>query len=263
MNFHFIDYQQDGAVAVITLNRPEVLNSFHREMSHELRNALRTTAEDSSIRAILLTGRGRGFCAGQDLAAVLPRENEPDPDLGEIVADCYSPLISLLRTTEKPIICAVNGIAAGAGANLAYACDFVLAAASVSFVQSFCKIGLVPDSGGTFFLPRLVGLPRATAMAMLGEKITATRAAEIGLIYKVCPEETLLEEAGKLAHYLASQPTRGLGYIKRALNQSLSNDLETQLGVEAELQGAAGRTEDYKEGVRAFIEKRKAKFSGN
>lgn len=251
----------DG-VATITLVRPEVLNSFNRPMARRLQEALDAAAGDEGIRAVLLTGAGRAFCAGQDLAEALPPDGSPAPPIESIVRESYNPIVRRLREIEKPIVCAVNGVAAGAGANIALACDFVLAAEQASFVQAFSKIGLIPDSGGTFLLPRLVGLARATALTMLGEKLTAAEALSLGLIYRVVPGETLLEEARALARRLAAMPTRGLGLTKRALNAGLTNDLATQLEVEAELQREAGRTEDYREGVRAFQEKRAARFVG-
>lgn len=249
-------------VAKITLNRPEVLNSFNLDMAQALQRALDRAGEEDAIRAVLITGAGRGFCAGQDLKEVLPKEGEPEPNLSDTVAASYNPVILGIRQLEKPVVAAVNGIAAGAGANLAFACDLVLAADSASFVQSFCKLGLVPDSGGTFILPRLVGMARATALTMLGEKLTAEQARDWGLIYQVHPADELLEQATSLANRLATQPTKGLGFIKRALNASWTNDLERQLLLEQELQGAAGRTQDYREGVAAFLEKRKPNYTG-
>ena len=245
----------------ITLNRPEVLNSFTLAMSHELRRALEAARGDKSVRAVLITGAGRGFCAGQDLTDV-PEAVEGKLDLGSAVRQTYNPLITLIRKLEKPIVCAVNGVAAGAGANLAIACDIVIASETASFIQSFAKIGLIPDSGGTFFLPRIVGLPMATALMMLGEKITATRAAEIGMIYKVVPADALEAESMKIATQLAEMPTKGLGFTKRALNASMSNNLQAQLDIEEELQREAGRTADFIEGVAAFNEKRKPVFRG-
>jgi len=253
----------EQGVAKITLNRPDVLNSFNLNMAQALQRALDQASEQDAVRAVLITGAGRGFCAGQDLKEVLPKPGEPEPNLSNIVAASYNPVILGIRQLEKPVIAAVNGIAAGAGANLAYACDLILAADSATFVQSFCKLGLVPDSGGTFILPRLVGMARATALAMLGEKLSAEQAREWGLIYQVHPAAKLMEEATALAEHLAKQPTRGLGYIKRALNASWANDLEAQLSMEQELQGAAGRTNDYREGVAAFLEKRKPNYTGN
>jgi len=248
-------------VATITLNRPDVLNSFNRPMARSLRETLDSVAKDDSIRAVVLTAAGRAFCAGQDLAEAAPKD-APIPDLGDIVRDSYNPIILAIRTLEKPVLCAVNGVAAGAGANLAFACDIVFAAASATFIQSFAKIGVIPDSGGTFLLPRIVGLHRATILTMLAEKITAEQARDWGLVYMVTPPEMLLERTVGVARQLATQPTRGLGLTKRAFNKSLGIDLAAQLDVEEELQREAGRTEDYGEGVRAFLEKRKPVFRG-
>ena len=259
--YQFILMSVEAGVMKITLNRPDVLNSFTLAMSHELRAALEAARGDKSVRAVLITGAGRGFCAGQDLTDVPPAV-EGRMDLGTTVRQTYNPLISLIRKLEKPVVCAVTGVAAGAGANLAIACDIVIAAETASFIQSFAKIGLIPDSGGTFFLPRAVGLPMAKALMMLGEKITATRAAEIGMIYKVVPADQLEAEAMKIANQLAEMPTKGLGFTKRALNASMSNDLQAQLDVEEELQREAGRTADFIEGVAAFNEKRKPTFRG-
>ena len=262
MSYQFIRYEFEAGVAELTLNRPDVLNSFNRAMARELQDALKQAAENAEVRAVLLTGEGRGFCAGQDLAEVLPKEGEPEPVLGDTVRDSYNPIILALRQLPKPVVCAVNGVAAGAGANIAFACDFTFASEKASFVQSFCHLGIVPDSGGTFILPRLVGMARASALTMLGEKIKGPEAVELGLIYKSLPPEALMEEARKLARHLATQPTRGLGLIKQALNQSLSNDLASQLQLEQEYQTLAGQTDDYKEGVAAFLEKRKPQYRG-
>ena len=258
--FKHIICTEIDVVLEITLNRPDVLNSFHKEMSLELQSALEL-ATSKSVRCVLLTGSGRGFCAGQDLATVAPKDGET-PKLGSIVQECYNPIILKLRSLEKPVIAAVNGIAAGAGANLALACDIVFAASTASFVQSFSKVGLIPDSGGTYFLPRLVGIAKATALTMLAEKVSAEEAQRIGMIYKAVKPDLLMDEARSAAKSLASQPTKGLGLTKRALNQSLSNTLEAQLAVERDLQDEAGRTLDYSEGVKAFIEKRTPVFKG-
>jgi len=260
MTYRFILFEVTQGVAKITLNRAEVLNSIHAAMSGELQDALTRATRDSETRTLLITGAGRGFCAGQDLDEVRPGSSVKD--FAAHARKVYTPLVKGLRTIAKPIVCAVNGVAAGAGANLALACDLVLAAEEASFVQAFAKIGLVPDTGGSFFLPRLVGLARATALTMLGEKISATQAAEIGLIHRACPAATLLEDATKLATHLATQPTFGLGLTKQLLNASLVNDLDAQLELEAELQGAAGRSADYAEGVAAFLAKRKPSFTG-
>ena len=250
----------DG-VAAITLHRPDVLNSFNREMAAALLRALNHVAEDATLRAVLLTGAGRGFCAGQDLAEAMPKDGAM-PDLGDIVRDSYNPVIRAIRTLEKPVACAVNGVAAGAGANLALACDIVFASSAASFIQSFAKIGVIPDSGGTFILPRIVGLQRANAMTMLAEKVSAQQALEWGMVYKVCEPEALLETARATALHLATQPTRALGLIKRGFNHSFGMDLSTQLDYEEELQREAGGSADYAEGVQAFLEKRKPVFRG-
>lgn len=258
---HIQAEQRDG-VLKLTLDRPDVLNSFNARMAEELVTALRVAASDDATRAVLITGIGRGFCAGQDLAEVMPDGDATTTDLGEVVARQYNPIVRAIRTTEKPFVCAVNGVAAGAGANIAFACDLVVASEHATFVQSFSKIGLIPDSGGTYMLPRLVGLQRANALAMLGEKLDANRAKDWGLIHEVVPAATLADTSFDLARRLAAMPTRALGLIKRGFNASFTNDLETQLGLEVELQREAGRTEDYAEGVRAFVEKRKPRFQG-
>jgi 2-(1,2-epoxy-1,2-dihydrophenyl)acetyl-CoA isomerase len=251
----------DG-VATITLNRPAVLNSFNGEMARALQSTLAGLADDGSVRAVLLTGAGRAFCAGQDLADAMPK-GTPPIDLGDVVRTRWNPIILAIRTLEKPVVCAVNGTAAGAGANLALACDIVFAASGATFIQSFAKIGLIPDSGGTFILPRLVGLPRAAALAMLGEKLSAERALAWGMIYEVCEPEALMERATATARYLATQPTRTLGLIKRGFNRSMGVDLGAQLAYEAELQQEAAKSTDFIEGVRAFLEKRPPKFRGD
>ena len=248
-------------VAAITLNRPDVLNSFTRPMAAAMLEALGRAAEDQAIRAVLLTGAGRGFCAGQDLAEAAPKDDVM-PDLGDFVRDSYNPIVRAIRTLEKPVVCAVNGVAAGAGANLAFACDIVFASSGATFIQSFAKIGVIPDSGGTFILPRIVGLHRASIMTMLAEKMTAEQARDWGLVYMVVDAAALVETALGTARYLATQPTRGLGLIKRGFNRSLGVDLETQLDYEEELQREAGATADYAEGVHAFLEKRKPVFTG-
>ena len=254
MAYNFILVDITESVMKITLNRPEVLNSFHLEMAQELHQALDQARAEKSVRAVLLTGAGRGFCAGQDLSAV-PMEGAGKLDLGIIVRQTYNPVIQAIRKLDIPVICAVNGVAAGAGANLAIACDIVIAAEGASFIQSFTKIGLIPDTAGTFFLPRAIGLPMATALMMTGEKITATRAAELGMIYRVVPND-------QLATTLAQMPTKGLALTKRALNASMINDLDAQLDTEEQLQREAGRTHDFDEGVAAFKEKRAPVFKG-
>jgi 2-(1,2-epoxy-1,2-dihydrophenyl)acetyl-CoA isomerase len=249
-------------VLILTLNRPEVLNSFNRAMAHALQSALQRAASDATIRAVLLTGAGRGFCAGQDLAEALPVGDGPMPDIGEIVASCYNPVIRGIRHLEKPVICAVNGIAAGAGANLAFACDLTIAAEEASFVESFAKLGLIPDTSGTFFVPRLVGTQRATGMFFLAEKVSAAKAKEWGLIWDTAPAADVQQTAFALASSLAQQATRGFGLTKRAMNASFANSLDAQLDVEAAAMHEAGKTADYEEGVRAFLEKRKPVYRG-
>lgn len=255
-------YDVQGSVATITLHRPDVLNACNLEMAHALQRALDEAADAPDVRAVLVTGAGRAFCAGQDLAAVSLDDPEALPDLGDYVSEQWNPIVSRLRKLEKPVVAAVNGVAAGAGANLALACDIVLAAANASFIQSFSKIGLIPDSGGTFFLPRLVGSARATALMFLGDKVSATQAREWGMIWDVCEPDALLPTARALAERLASQPTRGFALTKRALNDSARNDVFEQLDVEERLQRKAGRTQDFLEGVRSFLEKRAPTFTG-
>ncbi len=246
---------------IITLNRPEKLNATTATMLRALRAAFEDAAHDRTCRALLLTGAGRGFCAGQDLAAVNTID-AASADLGALVEELYNPLIRLIRTHPLPVVCAVNGIAAGAGANLALACDIVLAGHSASFVQAFARIALIPDAGGTWVLPRLVGDARARALALLAEKISADQAAEWGMIWRAVADDTLMAEAEKLTAYLAQQPTATLGLIKRALLASAGNDLDTQLALERDLQREAGRSGDYAEGARAFLEKRPPRFTG-
>ena len=240
---------------MITLNRPDRLNALTAEMADALIAALDEAEADDGCRAVLLTGAGRGFCAGQDLTAV------GDGDLGDLL-EHYNAMIRKLRALPLPVVCAVNGVAAGAGANLALACDIVLAAQSASFVQAFARIGLVPDCGGTWFLPRLVGVARARALAMLAEPLPADKAAEWGLIWQAVADERLIEEAHRLTARLARQATQGLALMKRALDAGETNDLDTQLDLERDLQAEAGRTPDYAEGVRAFLEKRPPAFTG-
>ena len=262
MSYQFILFETEQGVATITLNRPDVLNSFTMPMAAELQQALLVCAEDDGIRAVLLTGAGRAFCAGQDLSEAAPADGSPAPPIADIVRRTYNPSVRAIRAIEKPVVAAVNGVAAGAGANLALACDVVLAADTASFVQAFAKIGLIPDTGGTFFLPRLVGLARATALAFFGDKVSATDAHAMGMIYRVVEGGRVLDEARSVARRLATLPTRGLGLTKRAFNQSLANDLDAQLEVEAELQAEAAGTADFAEGVRAFLEKRQPTFAG-
>ena len=246
-------------VAVITLNRPEKFNSFNREMALELQNRLDDCATDPAIRCIYITGGGKAFCAGQDLGE-LTGENPPGFEV--ILSEHYNPIVLRLRKIAKPIVCAVNGVAAGAGANIALACDIVVATASASFIQAFSKIGLIPDSGGTFTLPRLIGFQKASALMMLGDKVAAAEAERIGMIYKVFADETFAAESFALAETLSKMPTKGLAFTKMALNTSLDNSFTEQLHKEDELQYKAAHTSDYKEGVNAFLEKRTAVFTG-
>ena len=252
-------YALEGNVARITLNRPEVYNSFNRDMALLLQQVLDDCAANAEVRALYLTGAGKAFCAGQELQEVT---GENAPTLTKILSEHYNPIVQRLRNIEKPVVCAVNGVAAGAGANIALACDITVAAESASFIQAFSKIGLIPDSGGTYFLPRIVGRQKATALMMLGEKVDAKEAERLGMIYRFFPDAALEKEAFQLAVQLAAMPTIGLGLTKRALNYSLNNDLEKQLAIENQLQTSAGRTADYKEGVQAFLEKRKPVFKG-
>jgi len=259
MSYQTILFEAADGIARITLNRPDKLNAFTAEMHAELRDAL-DKVEAGDTRVLLLTGVGRGFCAGQDLSQ--RKGGTTAPDLGETLDTLYNPLIRRLRALEMPVIGAVNGVAAGAGMSLALACDITLAARSASFLQAFAKIGLLPDSGSTYFLPRLAGDARARALALLAEKITAEQAAAWGLIWKVVDDARLMEEAEALARHLASQPTKALGFIKRALDAAAGNTLDAQLDLERDLQREAGRTEDYREGVAAFLEKRAPIFKG-
>ena len=254
-----IEINIEDQVCIIKLNRPEVFNSFNKEMAFELQEILDNCEKNPGVRSILLTAEGKAFCAGQDLQEL----TAPDgPKLSDIVREHYNPIIKRIRSIEKPIVCAVNGVAAGAGANIALACDITIAGESVAFIQAFSKIGLIPDSGGTFFLPRSIGMQKATALMMLADKVMAADAEKMGMIYKVCADESLMEESLKVAKKLAALPTIGLGLTKRALNKSITNDLTAQLALEDELQTAAGKTYDYNEGVAAFLEKRKPKFKG-
>ncbi|MCL7463439.1 2-(1,2-epoxy-1,2-dihydrophenyl)acetyl-CoA isomerase PaaG [Phaeovulum sp. NW3] len=251
----------DGVLR-LTLNRPEKLNSFNEEMHLALRAGLQRAHDDADVRAVLLTGAGRGFCAGQDLGDRDPRKGGPAPDLGHTLETFYNPTLRLLRALEKPVVCAVNGVAAGAGANIALACDIVLAAKSAKFIQAFAKIGLVPDAGGTWSLSRILGEPRAKALALTAEPLMAEKAADWGLIWKAVEDEALLPEASALAQSLAAGPTLGLGLTKRLIQAAATNSLDAQLDMERDCQRQAGRSADYAEGVTAFLEKRKPEFRG-
>lgn len=250
----------ENNVAYITLNRPEVFNSFNREMAFQLQGVLDDCEANNDVRAIVLTGNGKAFCAGQDLKEVT--SPELNPGFKKILDEHYNPIISRIRTIEKPIVAAVNGVAAGAGANIALACDIVVAHEKVSFIQAFSLIGLIPDSAGTFFLPRLIGFQKASALAMLGDKVSAQEAERLGMIYKYFSLDEFNTEVNKLALKLAQMPTKALGLIKQTLNQSLTNNLEEQLALESKTQIIAAQTEDYQEGVSAFIQKRKPNFKG-
>lgn len=262
MAYETIEFEITEGVAVLTLNRPDRMNSFNTQMHGEVSDALKQVKKDDSVRCLLITGNGRGFCAGQDLSDRNVDPNADMPNLGESIEKNYNPLIRTLQGLEMPVICGVNGVAAGAGANIAFACDIVLAARSASFIQAFCKIGLVPDSGGTWTLPRLVGHARAMALSMLGDKISAEQAQSWGMIWQVVDDEQLKDEALSLAKRLATQPTKGLALIKRAIQSSWNNSFDEQLDLERDLQTLAGRTEDYREGVKAFMEKCQPEFKG-
>lgn len=260
MSDNSIEIQIENGLAWITLNRPEVFNSFNREMALLLQSQLDQCANDEGVRAIVITGSGRAFCAGQDLKEVTTPEL--NPGFKKILEEHYNPIISMIRNIEKPIIAAVNGVAAGAGANIALACDVVVASEHASFIQAFSKIGLIPDSAGTFFLPRLIGFQKASALMMLGDKVSALEAERLGMVYKVFSSEEFIEATKKLAETMAQMPTKALGMTKRLLNASMSNDLNAQLEMESKLQIEAAQSEDYREGVAAFVEKRSPNFKG-
>lgn len=249
----------DSGVLTITFNRPKVFNSFNQTMAHEVQQALDDAEGDEKVRCIVLTGEGKAFCAGQDLAEVM---DENGPELTAIVREHYNPIIKRIRAIEKPIIAAVNGVAAGAGANIALACDICVAAQSASFIQAFSKIGLIPDSGGTWFLSRIIGFQKASALAILGDKVGAEEAERLGMIYKWFADDAFQSSVQEMAAKLAQMPTKGIGLTKRAFNLGLTNNLDEQLDVEEQLQTAASETDDYDEGVNAFLEKRKPQFKG-
>ena len=252
-------FEKIDAVGKITLNRPEKYNSFVREMALSFQNTLANCESDDSIRCILITGAGKAFCAGQDLKEAIDPQG---PEIEQIVREHYNPIIKRIREIEKPVIAAVNGVAAGAGANLALACDIVTATQSAKFIQAFSKIGLIPDSGGTYFLPRLIGLPKATAFMMTGEPVSAEKAEALGMIYAVYEDAEFESKTLELARSIAAMPTKGLGYTKRLLNQSFNNSLEEQLDLEAATQSLSAHTDDHKEGIQAFLEKRSPIFTG-
>ena len=262
MNFEQIRFECADGIARITLNRPDRLNSFTTQMHEELRDALRRVEDDGAVRVLLLTGAGRGFCAGQDLADRAVAPGDTPVDLGASIDNHYRPLVLALRNLPLPVVCAVNGVAAGAGANIALACDLVVATRSASFVQAFCRIGLIPDAGGTFFLPRLVGSARAMGLALLGDRLSAEQAEAWGLIWKCVDDDAFAATIDALLAQLAQAPTGGLAAIKRALHASAANTLEQQLTLERDAQRMLGRSADYREGVAAFLAKRPPGFTG-
>lgn len=262
MSYQTILFELSDGVARLTLNRPDRLNSFNVQMHGELRDALSELATSPTARVLILTGAGRGFCAGQDLGDRAVAPGGQGVDLGESIDKYYMPLVLALRNLPMPVIGAINGVAAGAGANIALACDLVVATKSASFVQAFCKLGLVPDSGGTWLLPRLVGNARALGLTLLGDKLSAEQAAQWGLIWRCVDDEQFKDSVDALAKQLAAAPTRGLARTKQAIYESWQHTLEQQLGQERDLQRELGRTQDYAEGVAAFTEKRSPKFTG-
>lgn len=253
-------FEKNEGVASITLNRPQAFNSFNREMALSFQAALDDCQANQKVRVVVISGEGKAFCAGQDLKEVT--DEKLNPGFKKILDEHYGPIIKKIRELEKPVIAAVNGVAAGAGANIALACDLVIAHEKALFIQAFSAIGLIPDSGGTFFLPRLVGFQKATALAMLGEKISAKQAEEMGLIYKVVDEEEYEEYVNRISSKLAQMPTKALALTKQAFNASMDNNLEQQLALESKLQIEASETKDYHEGVSAFVEKRQPNFKG-
>lgn len=255
----FIQFKIENQVGKITLNRPDKFNSFVREMALTLQEKLDECAANPEVRAIYLTGTGKAFCAGQDLAEAI---DDNGIELQKIVSEHYNPVIKKIRSIEKPVVCGVNGVAAGAGANIALACDITIATESSAFIQAFSKIGLIPDSGGTYFLPRIIGMQKATALMMLGDKVSAKEAEAMGMIYKAVADDDFETTAQSTAEKLAKMPTKGLGLIKRLLNETFENTLEQQLQREDDVQTEAGNTYDYNEGVNAFFEKRKPIFKG-
>jgi 2-(1,2-epoxy-1,2-dihydrophenyl)acetyl-CoA isomerase len=262
MTYQNILFGIEGGIATLTLNRPDKLNSFTQAMHLEVRDAFDRIRADKSVRVLVLTGAGRGFCAGQDLSDRAVAPGGQSVDLGDSVEKYYAPLVMAIKDLPMPVICAVNGVAAGAGANLALACDIVLAAKSATFIESFCKLGLIPDTGGTWHLPRLVGPARAMGLAMLGEKLTADRAAEWGLIWKALPDDALMTEAIAMAQHFACAPTKGLAFTKRAMQLSACNSLHAQLKLETDMMRELGNSHDYREGVDAFVAKRTPHFKG-
>ncbi|ARN77165.1 2-(1,2-epoxy-1,2-dihydrophenyl)acetyl-CoA isomerase [Nonlabens spongiae] len=254
-----IELNISNSIATITLNRPKVFNSFNKEMAFALQEALDRCKEDD-VRAVMITGNGKAFCAGQDIQEIT--DSEKNPGFEAILDDHYNPIVQRIRDLEKPVIAAVNGVAAGAGANIALCCDVVIATESAAFIQAFSKIGLIPDSAGTYFLPRMIGFGRASAIAMLADKISAKEAEQMGMIYKCVSDDEFLAFAKAKTEKLAQMPTKALANTKKALNQSMTNTLEQQLALESKLQIESANTADYQEGVTAFIEKRKPNFEG-
>jgi len=252
-------YEVKDSIAFITLNRPDKFNSFNREMSLLLQQKLKDADEDKTVRCVYLTGSGKAFCAGQDLSEVVDPNG---PGMNKILKEHFNPITTLLRNLSKPVVAAINGVAAGAGANFALACDITVAKESASFIQAFSKIGLIPDSGGTFILPRLIGFQKASALMMLGDKVNAVEAERIGMIYKYFADDQFESESLKLAATVASMPTKALGLIKQVLNQSGTNTLEKQLQAEDDYQQQAADSYDFKEGVKSFLEKRSPIFKG-
>lgn len=263
MNYEQIRFETANGVARVTLDRADRLNSFTTQMHAELRDALARVANDHGARVLLLTGAGRGFCAGQDLTDRAVAPGDAPVDLGASVENNYRPLVLALRNLALPVVCAVNGVAAGAGANVALACDLVIACRSASFIQAFCRIGLVPDSGGTYFLPRLVGSARAMGLALLGDKLTAEQAEQWGLIWKCVDDDQFTSTVDALLERLAHAPTGGLAAIKRALHASAHTSLEQQLALERDAQRTLGQSADYREGVAAFLARRAPEFTGH
>lgn len=262
MDYQNIIAEEKNGVGYLTFNRPKALNSFNVDMHREVAEVLNLWTKNPDVRCVVISGEGRGFCAGQDLGDRVVDPNAEAPDLGYSIETYYNPLIKTIVNMPKPVICAVNGVAAGAGANIALACDLVIAAKSANFVQAFCRLGLVPDSAGTWFLPRAVGHTRAMGLALLGDKLPAETAKEWGMIWDVVEDAELKEKVTELAERLAKQPTFGLSLIKKAIHQSSNNTFDEQMLLERDLQRIAGRSEDYREGVQAFMNKREPNFKG-
>ncbi|WP_336038903.1 2-(1,2-epoxy-1,2-dihydrophenyl)acetyl-CoA isomerase PaaG [Acinetobacter calcoaceticus] len=262
MDYQNIIAEEKNGVGYLTFNRPKALNSFNVDMHREVAEVLNLWSKNSDVRCVVISGEGRGFCAGQDLGDRVVDPNAEAPDLGYSIETYYNPLIKTIVNMPKPVICAVNGVAAGAGANIALACDLVIAAKSANFVQAFCRLGLVPDSAGTWFLPRAVGHARAMGLTLLGDKLPAETAKEWGMIWDVVEDAELNTKVTELAERLAKQPTFGLSLIKKAIHQSSNNTFDEQVLLERDLQRIAGRSEDYREGVQAFMNKREPNFKG-